>query len=729
MLQDQFPEPAPASQLPDLRAASLPSTPGADIALSANSPTTNRQSSNPLGLNTLPIPFDRIRAEHLVPAAEQLIVETKKSIDKIIHQPAPRTFENTLMAYDGLHIKLEYFRKVTNFIEQLATTPEIRTAYNEAQEKISACTAEIGLSDDLWKAIRDYADTDEAKNLTGSRKYFLEQVIESFKGDGADLPRDKKTRLLQIERELTTLTAAFLQNVVDATDAYEFTTTDKQLLRGLPQMALDQAREEAKSRGVEGWCLTLKESSSDWVLACADDESLREKIYRAYHSRCNGGRFDNREIVEQILTLRREMADILGKKNFAELITADNMAETPEGVKEFLHTVLDGIRPKFELEHEELRNLKRSLLNDSDAELHPWDIDYYEQKLRESKLSLDKESLREFLPYEQAVSGVFEVAQRVYGISIRRSEGLPTWHESVESYEMLDRDGAHLGTFYLDFFSRPGKSNGVWMDAFVAGPTGDSPSIGAICGNAAPPAAGDPALLSHPDVELLFHEFGHLFHHFLSKVELASHTGLEAVRDFIELPSQIMENWAWEREVLDLICAHYKTHTSPPEENLQQLLSSKNFRMAATYTTDAGNALLDIILHSDYDPARDGDIVSYSRKFLEPHIGCTLPSDFASILHFDHLFGEPRGYAAGYYVYLWAEVLASSAFQLFKQRGIFDQEIGTRFRSRIIEPGASAEATSLYRDFAGDLPGVDTFLQLKELKADHTNPAKNDKTM
>ncbi len=669
--------------------------------------------TNPLVEIEFDVPFDRIRAEHVEPAIEQLLAEARASLEALIEETSPASYENTLGALEALGEKLGYAMGVVGHLETVATYPELRTAFNNVQPSVSAFFSGIPLNERVWKRIQGFASSPEAGQLSPTKRRFLQKTLSEFRRSGAELDSDGKARLLEINVELARLTTKFSENVLDATNAFDLTIAEAEGLAGLPESAIEAAKESAERKGIEGWRFTLQAPSYLAVMTYLDDPGVRETLYREFSRRSAGGEFDNRENIGRILSLRREKAQMLGYTHFADLVLEDRMAKSGAKAWEFVTELRRRTQAAFNWENEDLFEF-------SGGEIKPWDVGYRAEKLRKERYDFDEEHLRPYFPYEGVLHGLFEITQRLFGIRIERREGVPVWDERVDSYNIVDADGSHLGSFYTDYFPRENKRGGAWMDSLITGePTGNgfSPHLGLNCGNLTPPAGGKPALLTHREVETIFHEFGHLLHHLLSKVEVKSLAGTNVAWDWVELPSQIMENWCWEREALDMFAKHYETGDLIPEELFAKMKKAKNFRSANAQMRQLGFATLDLSLHTRFDPDRDGDVIRYSRDILQAHAPSVLPADYAMVAGFTHLFASPVGYGAGYYSYKWSEMLDADAFTRFAMDGILSSETGSAFRQNILEKGDSVEPEDLFRSFMGRDPDPEALLRRLGLAA------------
>ncbi|MGD0359918.1 MAG: M3 family metallopeptidase [Bryobacteraceae bacterium] len=671
------------------------------------------ESPNPLLNLCFRIPFDRIRAEHVQPAIGELLRDARGRIDALAADPEPRTFDNTLTLLDAITEPLDEAMAVVRHLESVATYAELREAYNAVQPEVSAFYSGIPLHAGLWRAIRSFAETDEARAAKGTRRRFLTKTLDNFRRHGADLDAEGKARLEAIDIELATVTTKFSQNVLDATNAFELVIADEGGLAGLPPSAVAAARASAVQKGLAGWRFTLQAPSYTPVMMYLDDAGIRQKMYRAYAVRASRGDYDNRGLLSRILELRRAKAELLGFRNFADLVLHDRMAHTGERAEEFLQDLKGKTEAPFARENRDLLEFRRGLEGPDAPELQPWDVAYYAEKQRAALYDFDEEQLRPYFPLDRVVDGLFETVRRLYGIRVSEEPGVPVWDAQARYYAVHDWDGTFIGGFYADWYPRENKRGGAWMDALITGyPAADGfkPHLGLICGNLTPPLADRPALLTHYEVTTIFHEFGHLLHHLLSRVEVRSLAGTSVAWDFVELPSQIMENWTWEREPLDLFARHYQTGEPIPDGLFQKMLRARNFRSANTQMRQLGFGFVDLALHIDYDPARDGDVIEYTRGILQQYSPAPLPADHAMVAAFTHLFASPVGYGAGYYSYKWSEVLDADAFTRFRTNGIFSPETGAEFRDTILSRGDSEDPAELYRKFMGRDPDPNALL-------------------
>ena len=658
---------------------------------------------NPLLTLAHPLPFDRVQPEHIQPGIDELIRRSRARIESIASSPA-RSWKETMAALDAATDDLDVAVSVVRHLEGVVSTPELREAWNAAQPAVSAFYSSIPLHEGLWRALNEFAETEEAQRLEGVRARFLKKTLDNFRRHGAALPPEGKKKLEELEVELSTATTKFAQNILDATAAFEHYITDEADLAGLPPSARAAARADAAARGRDGWRFTLHAPSYLAVMTYLDDRSVRERFWRAYNRRAAEA---NAPLIARILELRREKARLLGYRNFADFALADRMAKEGAAAQAFIRDLREKTEPAFRRENAELEQF-------AGRALEPWDIAYWAEKLRAERYAFEEEDLRPYFPVEQVIDGMFSLASRLFGIRVAPGPAVPVWHPEVKYYEIRDADGELLGGFYTDWHPRDNKRGGAWMDSFITGHWQDGrwiPHVGLICGNLTAPVDGKPALLTHREVETIFHEFGHLLHHCLSRVEVKSLAGTNVAWDFVELPSQIMENWCWERPSLDLFARHFETGEPMPEELFRKMRAARTFRAANAQMRQLGFATVDLALHIDYDPARDGSPVEYANRILREFAPAPLPDDYAMLASFTHLFADPTGYGAGYYSYKWAEVLDADAFTRFQREGVFNETTGREFRQAILERGDSEEPIVLFRRFMGRDPDPQALLQ------------------
>ena len=685
--------------------------------------TTNDAASSPnplLSLRAPPLPFDTLRPEHVAPGLRELLRRAESAVAAIEASAAPAsgpaTWDLTFGALEEATLELELAAELVEHLESTSTTPALREAWGAVQPEVSAFFSRLVLREGLYRALSGYASTPEAAALTGERRRLVDKTLADFERHGARLGAADKERLLAIDVELAELTLRYGQNVLDSQNAFELVLDDAARLSGLPESALGAARESARAKGREGYRLTLQAPSYVPALTYLDDGSLREELWRANATRALGGAHDNEPLVRRILELRRDKARLLGFASFADLVCDDRMAKNGEAARALVRTLRERARPHFERENRELAAFRRELEGEGAPALAPWDVAYYAEKLRRARYDFDAEALRPYFPLDAALEGAFELARRLYGLDVTPREGLPTWHRDVRCFSLVDREtGRALSDFYVDVFPREDKRDGAWMHGLVSALGRPSArSIEVLAASFTPPMGGGPALLRHQEVETLFHELGHLLHHALSEVTVRALAGTNVARDFVELPSQIMENWCWEREALDLFARHHETGERIPEALFAAMQAARTFRAANAMMRQLGFAELDLSLHVD---GPGDDLLETARGVLEAHAPTPLPRPYAMVLSFSHLFSSPVGYAAGYYSYKWAEVLDADAFARFREEGLFSREVGRSFREHVLSKGDSADPGELFRRFRGRDARIEPLLERDGLGA------------
>ncbi|GAA5512021.1 oligopeptidase A [Deinococcus carri] len=675
------------------------------------------QGENPLLNVGFRIPFDRIRPEHAEPAVDTLLVQTRASLERLA-RAGERDYAGFMADLDTLTEQLDTVRVIVGHLDGVVTSPEWQAAKRAILPKVTEFYTQLSLHPGLWAALKGFAETDAARALDPVRARHLQMTLDEFRREGADLPEEQKARLLEVNTRLAQLTNDFSKNVLDATAAFELYVPGERLA-GVPGRVREATRLDAQKHGQEGHRLTLHQPTVEPVLTYADDRELRRELWLAQNAvGVQPGR-DNRPLVLDILRLRREQARLLGFRDFADYVLEDRMAGRGERALTFERDLEARIRPFFERENAELEAFYREQAGADAPALEAWDVAYWAEKQRQAKYDFDEEALRPYLALDNVLAGMFELVRRVFGITVREAEA-PVWHPEVRYYEILDEEGTHIASFYTDWFPRDTKRSGAWMNGFMTGGPrasadregGVDPHLGLMCGNMTPPSGETPALLSIREVETVFHEFGHLLHHALSKVPVRSLSGTRVAWDFVELPSQIMENWVLERDALDLFARHYQTGERLPDDLYQRLIAARNYRAANTTMRQLAFGTVDLSLHIEFDPEAPGaDPTQEAREIMARFFPYPLMPEYARIAQFGHLFSSPVGYGAGYYSYKWAEVLDADAFSRFAAEGIFNRETGRAYVDTILSRGNSADAAQLYRDFMGRDPDPEALLK------------------
>jgi oligopeptidase A len=658
-------------------------------------------------------PFCSIRPEHVEPAIDTLLARCRARVAELTGRSGLPTWDNFIEPLETTADALNRAWSPVGHLNAVMNSDELRAAYNACLPKLSAYYTEIGHNKRLFDGYRAVA---AQEHLDPTQRKLLENELRDFHLAGVDLPPERQARFKAISEELTRLGAKFAENVLDATNAWSKLIRDESLLAGLPDSARELARQTAEQRGERGWLLTLDYPSYLPVMTYADDRGLRREVYEAFCTRASdqgpdAGRWDNGGIMEQILGLRHELAGLLGYATYAHLSLAKKMARSTEEVVGFLEDLAERSVPQARAELAEVCDYARE---HHDAEgLEPWDLAYYSEKLREHRYALTQEELRPYFPVTRVISGMFRVVERLFDIRIREVQGIETWHGDVRFFEIRDADGELRGQFYLDPFARQNKRGGAWMDVCTnrmhTTDCDQIPSAYLVC-NFTPPVGGKPSLLTHNEVETLFHEFGHGLHHMLTRVDYPAVAGINGVPwDAVELPSQFLENWCWEREPLDMVSGHVDTGAPIPEDLYRRMRAAKNFQSAMQMVRQLEFALFDFRIHLHYDPARGARIAEILEE-VRDQVAVVRPPAFNRFAHgFSHIFSG--GYAAGYYSYKWAEVLSADAFSLFEETGVLDADTGRAFRQKILEKGGSADALALYKAFRGREPTIDALLR------------------
>ena len=673
--------------------------------------------SNPLLEMTGLPPFAHIRPEHVEPAIDTLLAENRETVRRLLAANREYTWDNLVQPLEEMEDRLSRVWAPVSHMNSVVNSEALRQAYNACLPKLSEYSTELGQNAELHAAYRSLHDTGEYARLDTAQKKVIDDALRDFHLSGVDLPAEQQARFKEIRQRLSKLTTRFEENVLDATQAWTRHVTDEARLSGLPDSARAMARQAAEQKGLDGWLFTLDFPSYYAVVSYADDRELRREMHEAYVTRAsdqgpNAGKWDNSEVMAEILALRHELANLLGYRTYAERSLATKMADSPERVLGFLHDLARRSRPQAQKELDELRAFARDKFGLAD--LQPWDIAYYSEKLREHTYAISQEELKPYFPETRVIPGMFRVVERLYGITIREVEGVEVWHPDVRFYEIRDENGELRGQFYLDLYARENKRGGAWMDDCRgrfrhADGTLQTPVAFLTC-NLTPPVGDQPALFTHDEVITLFHEFGHGLHHMLTRIDYIDVSGINGVPwDAVELPSQFMENWCWEKEALDLIAGHYRTGEPLPDDLYRRMYAAKNFQAGMMMVRQLEFALFDFRLHHEYDPQKGARIQEILDE-VRAEVAVVEPAPFNRFQHsFTHIFAG--GYAAGYYSYKWAEVLSADAFSLFEERGIFDPETGRRFLHAILEQGGSRDPMDLFVEFRGREPRIDALLR------------------
>ena len=661
---------------------------------------------------TLPA-FDRIAASEVEPTIRELLQRHRGEVATLESQPHP-TFANTVLPLEQLSHRLSRTWSPISHLNGVLNSDELRASYNACLPLLSNYWTDLAQSEPLFRAYTAIA-TNESGSLDAAQRRVIERALEDFRLAGVGLPAERKARYKAVVQELATLAAKFEENVLDAMNAWTRLVTDEKELAGINPVIVEQARVRAVEKSVTGWLFALEQPTYVAVMTDADSEGLRRDFYEAWSTRASevgpsAGKFDNTQVMDRILSLRHEAAQLLDFPNYAAYALATRMAPSNQAVFDFLRELVRVARPAAKREFAELEAFAGRPLN-------AWDVSYYAEKLQAKLFSISQEELRPYFPLPRVLQGLFAVAEKLFGVKIAERKGVPQYHPDARFFEILDANGEVRAGFYLDACARAKKRAGAWMDDCVGrkdiGADHTVPVAYLVC-NFLPAAPGKPALLTHDDVVTMFHEFGHGLHHMLTRVGYPSIAGINGVSwDAVELPSQFMENFAWRPEVLAAMARHYETGEPLPAEKQAQLLDSRTFHAGLATMRQLEFALFDFRLHAEYDPARGARVHDILAEVRDEVAVFAVPEWNRFPHNFGHIFAG--GYAAGYYSYKWAEVLSADAFAAFEEQGVFDKRVAQRFLDSILSQGGSKKALDAFVDFRGRPPDVNALLRQQGL--------------
>ena len=673
--------------------------------------------SNPLLQNHELPPFDEIQAQHIVPAIEAILDENRRAVDAILKADT-FTYAGLAHSLEELSDRLNKAWSPVSHMNSVVSNDELREAVNYCLPLISEYETELGQNKHLFKAFETLAQSDEFTSLSVAQKKVVNNSLRDFRLYGVALDDTKKAQFAKLSKQLSEITSQFGDNVMDATDAWSKLITDAAELAGLPESALSLAKQAAKSKGEEGYLLTLDAPSYFPVMVYCENAALRKELSLAITTRASdkgpqAGQFDNSQLMVQILSLRKELAQLLSFSNFAEQSLATKMADTPAQVIDFLNDLAAKSKSAAQDDFKALEAFAQE--HYKVESLNPWDVAFYSEKQKKAAFDISDEQLRAYFPAPVVTAGMFQVANKLFGIEVKEVFDMPTWHADVTTYAIY-KDNKMIARFYLDLYARGKKRGGAWMDdCRVRRQLTDGslqlPVAYLVC-NFPGPIGDAPALLSHNDLQTLFHEFGHGLHHMLTQVDCAGVSGINGVAwDAVELPSQFLENWCWQRESLELISSHHKTGESLPAELLNKMLAARNFQSAMAMARQLELALFDMRLHIEFTESEEHQIQTILDEVRQQVSVTPVSPDNRFQQAFSHIFSSPVGYGAGYYSYKWAEVLSADAFSLFEDEGIFNAATGEKFLSTILANGGSQEAMDLFVAFRGREPSVDALLK------------------
>ncbi|WP_229209772.1 M3 family metallopeptidase [Dyadobacter koreensis] len=661
-------------------------------------------------------PFDKITIEHFMPAVEEGMKQQVEAIAAICSENNAPTFENIIEALESSGDLLTRVCSVFFNLASAHTSPEIEKLSQVIAPKLSGHGDDIYLNSDLFEKVKTINEQQQDLKLSNEQKRLLEKTYKAFVRSGANLDADQQVKMREINKELSVLTVQFGQNLLAETNLFELIVEDEKDLAGLPSSIIASASNAAKDSGhEEKWKFTLHNPSVMPFLQYAENRALREKMFKGYINRCNNNdERDNKEIVSRIATLRSERAQLLGYKTHADFVLEESMAKTPDQAYDLLNRLWKAALPVAKLEAEEMQKLVDK--EGKGDRLEGWDWSYYADKVRKEKYNYDAEELRPYFKLENVRDGIFHVVQKLYGLTFTEIKDIPKYHPDVVAYEVNEADGTHTGIFYMDFHSRTSKRGGAWMTSYrkqsVKNDQQISPIVANVC-NFAKPAGGQPALLTADEVETFFHEFGHALHGLLSKVHYETLSGTSVPRDFVELPSQVMEHWAFEPEVLKFYAKHYETGEVIPTELVEKMKNASRFNQGFGTVEYLAASFLDMSYHT-ISSGQKLDTTAFENEKMESlGLISQIPPRYRST-YFQHIFSG--GYSAGYYSYIWSEVLDSDAFAAFKEAGnIFDPAIAKSFRTNILAKGGTEEPMTLYKAFRGREPEVKYLLENRGL--------------
>ncbi|BBI98403.1 oligopeptidase A [Ferrigenium kumadai] len=657
--------------------------------------------------------FAEIKPEHVAPAIEQLLNENRALVERLLADDVPPTWDDFVLPMEDANERVSRAWGPVGHLNAVMNSPELREAYNATLPKITQYYAELGQNLALFKKFKALRDSAEFGTLSGARKKVIENELRDFRLGGAELPEDKKARYLEVQEKLAELSSRFSDNLLDATNAYTLVIENRDELNGLPEDVLQAAREAAEAAGKTGWLFTLKAPSYMPVMQYADNRALREKMYRAYATRASefgDAKLDNGPLMDEIVKLRGEEAALLGFANYGELSLASKMAETPQQVVQFMRELAQRARPFAEKDLAELREFARNELDLS--ELHSWDIGYASEKLREKRYAFSEQEVKQYFPEDAVLLGMFRLVETLYGLSIAQASA-PVWHESVRFFDIRDAQGQLVGQFYLDLYARNSKRGGAWMDDVITRrrkAEGIQTPVAYLNCNFSAPVGGKPATFTHDEVITLFHEFGHGLHHLLTEVEDLGVSGINGVEwDAVELPSQFMENFCWEWDVVQGMTRQADSGEKLPRALFDKMLAAKNFQSGLQTLRQIEFSLFDMLMHSSFE-AGGGKTILQLLDEVRAEVAVLMPPDFNRFPHsFSHIFAG--GYAAGYYSYKWAEVLSADAYSLFEEHGVLNPDIGARFRAEVLAMGGSRGAMESFTAFRGREPSIAALLR------------------
>ena len=662
-------------------------------------------------------PFDRIRLTDYEPAIREGMRTEDEEIRSIVENPEKPTFENTVLALEHAGKLLDRITTVFFNLMSAETCDELDAIAEKLMPELSEHANNISLNETLFNRIKQVYQQKEQLTLTPEEQQLLEKTYDSFQRNGANLSETDKATYRELSMELSSLTLKFSQNHLKETNKFELILTDETELEGLPESIREAAAQTAKEKGKEGWVITLQAPSYVPFMKYSKRRDLRKQLYLAYNTQCtHDDELNNEEIVRKLVNLRMQIAQLLGFTDYADYVLRKRMAEDSTHVYRLLDDLLEAYTPKAHQEVAEIKALACSMEGD-DFQLMPWDFSYYAEMLKEQKYALNEEELRPYFELEQVKQGIFNLATRLYGITFKENKDIPVFHPDVQAYEVFDRDGSYLAVLYTDFHPRAGKRSGAWMTSYKEqwiedDGTNSRPHV-SVTMNFTKPTAEKPALLTFSEVNTFLHEFGHALHGMFANTRFQCMSGTNVYWDFVELPSQIMENFAIEKEFLNTFARHYQTGEPIPESLIQRIVDASNFNVAYACLRQISFGLLDMAWYTRRTPF-EGDVKTYEKEAWKQAQVLPQREETCMSVQFGHIMSG--GYAAGYYSYKWAEVLDADAFSVFKEKGIFNREVAGSFRENILSKGGTEHPMKLYKRFRGQAPTIDALLKRNDIR-------------
>ena len=712
---------------------------------------------NPFLQKDFHVRWSTLTADHIEADISKALIDAQAAVDKVAARSADAaetlTYANTIAALDDGLETLNHAWGLVSHLDSVNNSPELRDAHNAILPKVTEFFSSIPLNEPLWKTLKAFGQSTATDQLSATKQRYVHETLADFREQGADLPPEKKARAAEVQKRLAEITQLYSEHSLDATNAWDKIITDEAELAGLPASAIAAAKQNAAEKGHDSaWRFTLQAPSLIPVLTYANSDSLRQELWQAYAAIGRGKKYNNQELVREILDLRYEFAQLVGQANFADHVTARRMAASGDAALKFGEAIFDKVQAQFVDEVNALRQFKADSTDQPRDLLEPWEVGYWAEKQRQANYDFDEEALRPYFPIDRVISGMFDIAQQIFGLRIEEreaafiSEGttsaepqaepssqhsslksqvsssqlspLPeVWHEEVKFYDLFDAEtGEQLGSFYADWHPREPKRGGAWMNYLLTGNRDASigprtPHLGLICGNLTPSVGDQPALLNHREVETIFHEFGHLLHHLCGEVEVKGLNGVNVPWDFVELPSQILENWCWDRESLDLFARHHETGEPIPQDLFDKMLAARNYMKASGNARQLSFGKMDLELHINWPQSNKKDLDTFIKKQLAGYSAEYKTEPKSNVFNFSHLFSSPTGYAAGYYSYKWAEVLDADAFTRFQKEGILNAATGRAFRNEILAKGNSEDPAQLFKNFMGRAPDPEALLK------------------